>query len=110
MSSFTHQHGRLTIFFSDHALDRWWERCQANGGHGRQQAMDLLRNKLNEIAANPQKHLERTAPPWSHLSLWHQARAENYLMLASDSCFVINRNETGDLVAVTYIEPEGRNY
>lgn len=98
MATFRHQQGRRLIHFTDHALDRWWERCEQNEIHGRQEAMDLLRASLDDAQWN------RAMPPWNRLSIWHRARAEGFLSLTDESGFVINKNETGDLVAVSYIE------
>jgi hypothetical protein len=99
MANFNAQIGRKTIYFSDHSLDRWWERCQENGLHGRQQAMDLLRSRLAEAS-----WMGRAMPVWTRLSRWHRARAEGFLALDDESGFVVNRNIGGDFVAVTYIE------
>jgi hypothetical protein len=98
MSSFTHEHGRRKIFFSDHALDRWWERCEQNDVHGRNEAMNLLRERLETAVWS------RSTPGWAKISRWHRARAEGFLALDDVSGFVINRNPTGDRVAVTYID------
>lgn len=104
MAAFVHQHGRRRVFFTDHALDRWWERQRDNGLHGRQAAMNLLRERLDSAAQEPRRTYQRDIPPWSRLSLWHRARADGFLTLGDDACFVINRNRGGDYVAVTYIE------
>jgi hypothetical protein len=98
MATFNCQHGRRRIYFTDHALDRWWQRCKQNDVYGRQHAMDLLRSSLEEAIWS------RSLPPWSRLSIWHQARAEGFLRIGDEAGFVVNRNENGDLVAVSYIE------
>lgn len=99
MATFVHEQGRRTIYFSDHSLDRWWERCEANGLHGRQKAMDLLRERL--VAATWKG---RWMPTWAQVSLWNRATSEGFLLLDEDSGFVVVRNANRDLVAVTYIE------
>lgn len=97
MATFTHQHGRKKIHFTDHALDRWWERCKENDIHGRQQAMNLLRERLAQAKWT-------SIPSWARLSLWNQARAEGFLAIDPDAGFVVNQNPNRDRVAVTYIE------
>lgn len=104
MAGFVHSHGRLHIYFSDHALDRWWERQDKNHLLGRRGALALLRERLTIAARDPRRTYTITAPPWSRLSIWHRARAEGFLLVGDDACFVINRNESGDHVAVTYLE------
>jgi len=100
MATFAYERGRKTFYFSDHALDRWWERCQENGMHGRQQAMDLLRERLDGA-----RWMGRTVPAWTRLSKWNRARAEGFLALDDENGFVVNKNPGGgDYVAVTYIE------
>jgi hypothetical protein len=101
MATFAYKLDRRQIFFTDHALDRWWERCQQNGLHGRQQAMTLLRERLGAARWT-------TEPPaWARLNLWHRACAEGMVVLDDDSGFVVNRNPQPDgsyqRVAVTYI-------
>ena len=103
MAKFTYDLGRKTIFFSDHALDRWWERCRANRINGRQEALDLLRHRLDGDGV-----WTTSLPPWNMLNLWHQARAEGFIQLDADAGFVVNKNPSRDLVAVTYIEREER--
>lgn len=98
MSQFVGRVGRRVIFFTDHALDRWWERCRANHVSGRKAAMDLLREQL----AGAVWHYKE--PSWAYLSLWHRARCEGHIALDDQSAFIVNRNATGDLVAVSYIE------
>jgi hypothetical protein len=94
-----YKHGRRVIHFSNHALDRWWDRCKANDVHGRKDALDLLRERLGYAAWS------RSLPAWSRTSLWNRARAEGFLALDENSGFIINRNDvTRDRVAVTYIE------
>lgn len=99
-----HVHGRQRIFFSDHALDRWWERQPQNFLNGRQAAQNLLRERLTVAAHEPRRTYTITPPPWTRLSIWHRARAAGFLLVGDNACFVINRNESGDLVAVTYLE------
>lgn len=89
--------GRRTIHFTDHAWDRYWQRFTLHGGHTTQ---DMKRD-LEGARWN------RSRPDWAtHLSLWHRARADGYLELDEDRCFVVNRNygTTGHLIAVTYID------
>lgn len=92
------QLGRRKIHFTDHALDRWWNRCEANNMNGRQAALGFLKEKLAE------SKWERSCPPWSRLKLWNKARAEGYIRIDENSAFVVNRNPNKELVAVTYIE------
>jgi hypothetical protein len=99
MAQFMAHIERRRVYFSDHALDRWWERCRANHVNGRQDALDLLRCSLGE------GEWRYKAPSWARLSLWHRARCEGHLLLG-DGAFIVNRNATGDLVAVSYIEPD----
>jgi hypothetical protein len=103
MAKFTYDLGRRTIFFSDHALDRWWERCRENEVHGRQEALDLLKQRLSEGVWTT------SLPPWNMLNVWHQARAEGFIELSEESGFVVNKNPSRDLVAVTYIEREEKH-
>jgi hypothetical protein len=100
MAEFAEKIGRKTIWWTNHALDRWWERCNANETSGRRAAMELLREKVQD------RRLERDLPPWSRVTLFHRARAEGFLPLDEDSGFIVNKNPNGDLVAVTYIENE----
>lgn len=100
MAKFLHRDGRRTIFFSDHALDRWWERCKANQINGRQAAMNLLRKRLADA------EWLHEVPSWTRLSLWHRGRAEGFLSLDEESGFVVNKNPSNDLVAVTYLDQE----
>jgi hypothetical protein len=98
MSTVRRPVGRHVVEFSDHALDRWWERQQSEDGCGRQEAI----RRLDAALAASRK--DRDAPPWADLSLWHRARAEFFLH-TSDGAFVVNRNANRDLVAVTYLRP-----
>ena len=100
MAKFVHTHGRMQIFFTDHSLDRWWERCEQNGLHGRVQALNLLREKLPDAEWQPKE-----LPDWCRVSIYNRARAEGFLALDEDSGFVINRNEV-DYVAVTFLTNE----
>ena len=99
MAMFTRQIGRKTIYFSDHALDRWWERCEANDLHGR-----VLSRRLLHQALKGRERLERQLPTWANVTRYHRARAEGFLPIDENSGFVINRNANGNYVAVTYIE------
>ena len=63
MASFVHTFGRRTVFFSDHALDRWWQRFHGDDCSGRQGAMNELRARLAGA-------LVLTDPPaWARVSL-----------------------------------------
>jgi len=102
MATFRHKQGRKMIHFTNHALDQWWARCEQNQTHGRQAAMNLLRQKLETAT------WEHGVPPWSRLSLWHKARAEGYLAIDDGAghgtgAFIINRAPDSNLLAVTYI-------
>src|SRR4051812_28677636 len=97
--AFTHSLGRRRIAFSHHALDRWWERCEGNAIHGRNAALDLLRQKLDTA------RWSRSLPCWSRVSRWNQAIAEGFVYIDDDEGFIVNRSpETGDLLAVTFID------
>jgi hypothetical protein len=102
MSQFKHNVGRREIFFTDHSLDRWWERCRFDKSVGRKEALALLEKRLDDGA-----RWTTEAPAWSRLSLWHRARAEGFIYIDDDSGFVINRNRQEDgsyeRVAVTYV-------
>ena len=99
MARFKHKQERRVIHFTDHALDRWWERCKKNDVHGRKEALALLRERLESAKWG-------SIPAWARLSLWNRARAEGFLALDEDSGFVVNQNggASRDRVAVTYIE------
>lgn len=98
MAQFSRQIGRKVVHWTDHSLDRWWERCEENGHSGRQNALVRLDSKLNV------DRIEPALPPWCRISRFHAARAEGFIFLDDDSGFVVNRNANGDYVAVTYIE------
>lgn len=91
---------REEIFFTTHALDRWWDRWQENETGGRKDAMEALRREL----ANGR--IEREQPEGLGLSLWHRARAWGYIVIG-DGAFVVNRGglagSTRDLVATTFV-------
>lgn len=90
--------GRRRIFFADHALDRWWERCKDNGLNGRKAALRELDAQLAGAV------LKRNLPPWLRVSAWHYGRSEGFIEIDESRGFVINKNPSRDLVAVTYIE------
>ena len=75
MASFAHNFGRRTIHFSDHALDRWWQRFHGDDCSGRQAAMSELRDRLADALVS------HDPPAWARVSLWHRARAELYLLV-----------------------------
>ena len=100
MAQFSYRVGRKTVFWTDHALDRWWERCGANHLNGRVAALKLLRERLEA------QRLDRDLPPWGRVTQWHRARAEGFLYIDDHSGFIINKNPSRDLVAVTYIEAD----
>lgn len=96
MSNVARAVGRKTIHFSDHALDRWWEREQSVDGCGRSEAIRRLDAALSGTVE------QRDAPTWVRVSQWHRALACGYLV-AANGAFVVNRNKSGDYVAVTYL-------
>ncbi len=98
MARFSRTLRRRTVHFSDHALDRWWERdAQLAGcGAGRRDALRRLDGALDGA------QVRRDAPPWARLSLWHRARADMFV-LAAGGCFVVVANPSGDLVATTFL-------
>jgi hypothetical protein len=101
MAQFVHKHDRRTIYFTYHALNRWWDRCQQNGINGRMAAMDLLRVKLASAIWT------HDIPSWARVTLFNRARAEGFLALDERSGFVINKNPNKEQVAVTYLEEIG---
>jgi len=62
--------------------------------------MDHLRVRLADAS------WEREPPAWTRLSLWHRGRAEGFLALDPSTGFVVNRNASRHLVAVTYLEDQ----
>ena len=98
MANFRRTVGRREVVFSDHALDRWWQRCEQNETHGRRDALRLLDSAIQDATWS------RSIPNWAGLSMWNLARAEGFVYLDEDSGFVVNRNPSGDRIAVTYIE------
>ena len=98
MANYSRTLGRREIIFTDHALDRWWQRCEENEVNGRKAALRLLDSAMEDAT------WKSTTPDWAGLSIWNLARAEGFVYLDEDSGFVINRNPSGDRVAVTYIE------
>jgi hypothetical protein len=100
MAGFSYKVGRRYIHFSDHALDRWWERCEENELHGRKAALQLLEERL--LTAR----WSHVMPVWTRLSWWHHARAEGFVFIDEESGFVVNKNATGDRVAVTFVSKQ----
>lgn len=100
MAQFSYRVGRRTVYWTDHALERWWERCEENECNGHRDAMGLLEEKLKCI------WVDRDLPPWSKVTRWHRALAEFFIYIEDDSGFIVNRNPNGDYVAVTYIEKD----
>lgn len=98
MAQFSYRVGRKTVFWTDHALDRWWERCERNHLNGRQAALRLLSERLEN------RRLERDLPAWSGVSKFHRWLADGFIYIDERSGFVINKNPSKDLIAVTYIE------
>lgn len=99
MPNFVRKVNRRKIHFTDHALDRWWERCKQNETSGRMKAMKLLHKSLQE--SREQKSL----PRWYQPSLWHKATAHHFVSIDNgDRGFVVVKNPSGDFVAVTYID------
>lgn len=93
--------GRRQIFFTDHALDRYWQRhLDDNPNAGRKQARAKLRQEL------PNATWQRTPPPWAYMTIWHRARCEGVVMMDEGRCFIVNKNPSGDLVAVTFISDQ----
>lgn len=96
---FSYKLGRREIFFSNHALERWWERCRKNKMVGHRESLQLLSLALESGRWSTE------LPAWSRVSLWNRAVAEGFVYMDADSGFVVNRNShSGDRVAVTYIE------
>ena len=86
------------IHFSNHALDRWWERCEENEIHGRNQALDLLDEKLDG------KKIHSRIPDWTKVNKYHRATARGFIPVGRHSGFVVNQNPNGDYVAVTFMD------
>jgi hypothetical protein len=101
MSSFVKKVNRRIIHFSDHALDRWWERFRKNETGGRKEALELLRRSLEESRE------QKNTPPWYSPSLFHKATTHHFVSLDNgERGFVVMKNPSGDFVAVTYIDKE----
>jgi hypothetical protein len=99
MAFMKHTVGRKEIFFTDHSLDRYWERYVDQNPHaGRQQARESLMQELEDA------ELRRDRPAWARMSWWHAARCIYMLHLDDDRAFVINKNPSGDLLSVTYLQ------
>lgn len=98
MANFSEKINRYTVHFSDHALDRWWERYDDNETKGRVDALEDLRDKLRSSRKS------REMPPWARVNRFHRARADHFLEISDESGFVVNRNPNGDFVAVTFID------
>ena len=98
MAHFSEKVKSKMIYFSDHALDRWWERYEENELNGRSQAMESLRENLKE------SQVTESIPEWSEVNKFHRAKADHFINIDSDSGFVINKNPNGDFVAVTFID------
>lgn len=98
MAHFKHTIGRREVFFSDHALDRYWQRHLDDNPHaGRKECRETLDRELDGA------FWMAGIPGWSRMTLWHRARCEGCVMLDDDHAFVINRNPSRDLVAVTFL-------
>jgi hypothetical protein len=98
MAFMKHKVGRKEVFFTDHALDRYWERFVDQNPHaGRKEARAMLERELE------QAELRHNRPSWARMSAWHAARCIYTLYLDCDRAFVINKNPSGDLLAVTYL-------
>lgn len=98
MAQMMRQVGRRKIFFTDHALDRFWQRFLDKEPHaGRKEAREALDTLMEAARWN------RTPPPWARMNLWHRARCEGVVHLDDDHVFIVHRNPNRDLVAVTYI-------
>lgn len=86
------------IYFTNHALDRWWERCQENELHGRNESLDLLRQRLSGA------DYVNSVPEWSQVNDHHRASAKGFVKIDDESGFVIKQNPNGDRVAVTFLD------
>lgn len=91
MANFRKRIDRKTIFFTDHALDRWRERSGRN------------EIELSQRLDNGPR-LVRDIPEWSDVDRFHRARASGFIELDDNEGFVVNRNPNGDYVAVTYLD------
>jgi hypothetical protein len=89
------------VYFSDHALDRWWERCEENEVNGRSRAIRLLRESLNECRLLPSGPM----PSWVRDSAKSRLRnnQKGFLSLDNDNGFVIVEDGKGKFVAVTFL-------
>lgn len=98
MAFMRHKIGRKEVWFSDHALDRYWQRYMDQHPHaGRKEARATLEQELDTA------WMSRNQPPWARMSRWHAARLESLLFLDDGRAFVTVKNPGGDIVAVTYI-------
>lgn len=88
------QIGRRTVYLTDHARDRYYERTEVRG------RLNRLEREL-EVA-----RWDSCVPSWSRLSFWHRARAAGSVVLDDDRAFIVNCNPNGDLMAVTYLVRE----
>lgn len=89
-----------TVYFSNHALDRWWERCEENEVNGRSKALRLLKQRLDE------SEVLRSMPPWVRDSVKAQiseGKERGFLSLDNDNGFVIVENGKESFVAVTFL-------
>jgi hypothetical protein len=98
MGLFVEQIESKQIYFSNHALDRWWERCTENKLNSRTEAMQMLRDNLKE------SEVSEIIPEWSQVNKQHRSKADHFIKIDNDSGFVINKNPNGDFVAVTFID------
>lgn len=98
MANFSEKINRKTVHFTDHALDRWWERYDPNEVAGRRDALEALREKLKGSQTS------REMPPWARINRFHKAKADHFVNIDDEAGFVVNRNPNGDFVAVTFID------
>lgn len=100
MNSLRYTDGRREVFFTDHALDRYFERTGKKN-------LSQLRKDLKLVT------YDRREPSWMLLNPWHRARAEGFLLLGADSAFVCVRQSGGNrdaLVSVTFMRDEPERY
>lgn len=91
-----------TVYFSNHALDRWWERCQENEVNGRSKALRLLRQRLDDSKLLASDSM----PSWVRDSVKakiSEDKQRGFLSLDNDNGFVVVENGKESFVAVTFL-------
>ena len=98
MPQFVEEINNKQIYFSKHSLDRWCQRLDIKKFNSRAEAFAALKKKLKN------SEVTDAIPDWSDVNNNHRSKADHFIKLDSESGFVINKNPTGDFVAVTFID------